>query len=212
MKDYSEFLAVIIDVYGDYKSPVLKKLTALYIKENFKVRELENILSKLLIELNPKFKTPPSPADFQEIFFKKSKGTEAEALIWWNDLNNKVNSWKDCIISDIRVQSAIETMGGWVWFCQRVKVDDSGRDLDQWHRKNFIELFKLYTENPPEKEIKVLSGLSEKIKAPLMIGDEKICLQIQDRNSAALKAIEEMTRGMILTNDCLRLDKNEASI
>jgi len=204
---YAEFMTAIVAVYGSYsKHPeseesLLEKITFKYIMERFKESELEDVFKKLILTKSAKFKTPPDPAEFEEIFFKKSnKATDAEALVWWEELNRKSNSWRNCIISDIRAQSAIESMGGWIWFCQRIKMDEQGKDLDQWHRKQFVDLFKLYTENPPDRSARVLDGLSETVKPPVMIGNADQCLIIrQSSTGAAMQAIENMTKEMRIT-------------
>ena len=121
-------------------------------------------------------------------------------MIWWERLNKKSNYMRDCAISDIRVQSLIETMGGWVWFCTRLVRDETGKELDVWNQKRFIELYKLYTGNPPEKEFKILRGDStfsaeKRQEKMVFIGDEDKCrLMIIGNNvNPVMKEISDMT-------------------
>ncbi len=195
--NYKEFMTALVDVYGVYASPVLEKLTFKYVKERWIESDLEDVFKRLILLKSAKFKTPPDPAEFEELFFKKSgRESEAEALVWWDALNKKANSWRDCIISDIRAQAALESMGGWIWFCQRLKCDENGKDLDQWHRRTFVDLFKLYTENPTDRSPRVFSGLSETVKTPVMIGSAEECLKIQQINNPVMQHIENLTKEM----------------
>jgi len=198
--NHPEFMTAIIEIYGEYSSPLLEKLTFAFVKENFKEEDLENVIKKTMASLPTRFKHPPDPSDFSEIFFKKDERTmEAEALHWWKLLGKNTSYMRDCVISDIRVQSAIESMGGWVWFCTRTVRDESGKDLDVWNQKRFVELFKLYSTNKPEGGIKILRGQStesEEVRARkiITVGDENICRNlIAEQKNKALKMIDEMS-------------------
>ena len=76
--------------------------------------------------------------------------------------------------------------------------DDKGNDIDQWNRKKFIELFKMYTENLPDKKIQKLPGLSETVRPPVMIGDKEKCLLLENQLNEGLKAIEDMALKLTL--------------
>ena len=66
--NYPEFMTAIEQTYGSYSAPILKTMTAKYIMEQYKECDLDNIFGTIIIKVNPKFKTPPSPADFEEFF------------------------------------------------------------------------------------------------------------------------------------------------
>lgn len=209
---YSEFITAIEDIYTPYTSDILKKLTIKYIKERWQESELDGILAMITVKHDPKYKTPPSPATFEECFLRSSaKSTDAEALHWWKLLNDNVNSYRDCMISDVRVQVAIEMMGGWVNFCQRLLRDENGKDLDVWAQKRFVELFKMYSEIPPAEDLKILTGLSNdedynrRKKKMIFIGDKNSCLQALEYRESVIKAIgvEEMATGIKQKTDAL---------
>lgn len=164
---YSEFMALLIDIYGDYKSPRLKQITAAYIQQNYSEPELENVFAKLIIKLNPKYKTPPSPADFEEIFTSQTD-LEGEAQEWFNRLNATGNSLDNIIVSNIRAHKALKSMGGWVEFCIR------NPDYENLHRKRFVEA---YVKAQPEGTPCLMYGESSNkhSKQPLMFGDPAAC-------------------------------------
>lgn len=197
---HATFLSGVIEIYGEYPKnekgdSLLETLTLEYILERWTEDELDNILKQLTLKKTTKYKDtkPPDPAEFEELFPIQKKSIEAEALKWWDELNRKTNSYRDCVISDVRAYKALQTMGGWVWFCQRLKTDENGKDLDQWTRKQFVDLFKLYSENPPEGQIGILPGLGEMKKQPVMIGNQDQCLMIQEKSNNAITLVEDMT-------------------
>jgi len=195
---YYEFITAIESIYTEYKSDILKKLTGAYVKEHFQESELINVLAKLTVELHPKFKTPPSPADFEDIFFRKNdKDHEAEALHWYGLLSNTGNSLDNVAISDIRAQACIEDFGGWPAFCQR------NPESEHFHQAKFLKWFVMYSYTSPERQAKVLKGESTRNKPPLIFGDKSACLKLidiaEDNSSQAMQAIENMTKEMRIT-------------
>lgn len=205
---YNEFMFAVIELYGEYKvnpetkESVLKTVTARYIKERWEESELDGVFKKLILKKSSKYKTPPDPAEFEELFPRRS--IEGEALYWWEEINKNTSYMRDCMIGNIAAQCAIETMGGWIKFCTRLITDENGKDLDYWTRKQFIDLFKLYTDNPPEKEIKVLFGASTssdevRRKKMVLIGDRSLITNIlENKSNPAMKAIAEMSDSMRL--------------
>jgi len=195
---YAEFMTAITGIYGPYSSPILEQITFKYIKERFSEADLQAVIEKLILKKTTKYKDtkPPDPAEFEELFPIQKKSIEAEALKWWDELNRKTNSYRDCVISDVRAYKALQTMGGWVWFCQRLKTDENGKDLDQWTRKQFVDLFKLYSENPPEGQIGILPGLGEMKKQPVMIGNQDQCLLISQGKNKPMELVEDMTKNL----------------
>jgi len=169
--NYPEFITALEEVYGAYNSDILKKMTAMYIKERWKESELEGVFKKLILLKTAKYKTSISPADFEEIFPRES--LEAAANKWYTDLSNTGSSLDNVIISDIRAQKAIQSFGGWTDFCSR------NPDYEGLHRKNFVEAFIKFSKEPPEQP-KILYGDSSRKmnKVPLMFGDKEQCKQI----------------------------------
>lgn len=190
--NYPEFMTAIIEVYGDYTSPALKKITAMYIKEKWQESELENIFKKLILVKTAKFKTPPDPAEFEELFFKKSeKEYEAEALEWWRIINRTGSSYDNIIVSDIRVQAVLRDMGGWGAFCSRNTEDE------HWHQQKFIKWFVMYSNHMPEGQPEIIFGDGDRSKPPLLFGDKEKCkLLLTQRKDENLKFVENMMEGM----------------
>ena len=195
-KAYIEFMSAVIKIYGSYSCEELQDLTIEYVKNRWKESELDNIYKQLILKKTTVYKDvkPPDPAEFEKLFPRLTASSiEAEALRWWDELNKKSTAWRDCIISDIRAYKAIQMMGGWIWFCERFVKDENDRDIDVWNRKQFVEYFKLYSENRPEEEIKILPGLSEIKKPPVMIGNQEQCLLIQQGQNKTLKLVTDLT-------------------
>ena len=185
---YSEFMAGLIDSYGEYKSEIMKKMTAVYIQERFKEDELENIFLSLITKLNPKYGKPVTPADFEEFFPKVN--LESEAHEWYNKLSATGCSLDNVIISEIRAVKAIESFGGWSEFCSR------SPEYEELHRKNFV---KNYCQTVTgESKIYILYGDSSRKyeKQPLIFGNEQECLSIINRNTKVIDCIDKMSEGM----------------
>ncbi len=180
---HSEFMTAIEEIYGEYKSPLLKKMTAIYLKEHFRESELENVFKSVMIKVNPKYKTPPSPADFEDIFPRGN--SEAEALKWYELLSATGCSLDNVIISDLRARNAIVSLGGWVAFCMRNPI------YEELHRKKFVEAFN----KPSDHECGMLFGRSSKreTRQPLMFGDKEICRLMYEE----FKQIQNTVKGEI---------------
>ena len=178
--NYPEFMTAIIEVYGQYQSDTLKKLTAVYIKERWKEPVLESVFKQLILKKSARFKTPPDPAELEEIFPQKT--LESDALYWFDKLSKTGNSLDNVIISDNRAEQAILSFGGWVQFCQR------DIENEHWHRKNFVDAFC----KPIEKKLpRIIYGQSHnQKKQPLMFGDISICQDALTYSSPADKMID----------------------
>lgn len=196
---YNDFMTAITDIYGDYKSEILEQITVKYIRERFKEPELDKVMSTLLLKLNPKYKTPPSPADFEEIFFAKSdRDYEAEAHEWWNTLTRTGCSLDDVVISDLRAQACIEDFGGWAEFCQR------DPQYESLHQQKFTKWFIMYSHKLPDREAKVLLGDSTRRREPLMFGlkDECKAIAMSARpEGSVLQLADTLTRDMRIGNE-----------
>lgn len=190
---HSEFMTAIIEIYGKYDSGVLEKITFKYIREKFKESELQGVVEKLILVKSAKYKTPPDPAEFEEIFFKKSDSDyEIEALEWYKSLGRYSGS-EDAIISDIRVQKCIENFGGWGEFQNRTTADEV------FHQKKFVKEFVMYSRSRPEGSTIVMSGYGNYFDArpPQLIGDKEKCrLLLQEIKKESLQIVDNMVAGM----------------
>ena len=165
--NHNQFMAAIIEIYGPYKSDALQKITYADIRKRFNESELNKVFEIVYKRINPKFRTPPSPADFEEIFTSQTD-LDGEAQEWFNKLNATGNSLDNIIVSNIRAHKALESMGGWVEFCRR------NPDYDNLHRKRFTEA---YVKAQPEGTPRLMYGESSNKydKQPLMFGDPAAC-------------------------------------
>lgn len=186
--NYPEFMTAIEQCYGTYSAPILKTLTAKYIMERFKESELENVFKTIIIKVNPKFKTPPSPADFEEHF--PSISLESEAHKWYDELNRTGCSLDNIIVSDIRAEKALEVFGGWVGFASR----QSGNDI--WDRKRFVEAYIKAIPGEDKPSIQYGNSSKKYDKAPLLFGNKEACKAIIDNRDKTLQIIDDMTKGM----------------
>lgn len=175
--NHLDFMQCTVETYGPYQSKILEKLTYEYIQKNFQESELENIFGQLIIKVNPKFKTPPSPADFEEHFFRKNIiDIEIQAKSAYNDIC-RYSTMEPAIFSDPRCQAAIEMMGGWANF--------NNFSDEQIQMNTFCKYYRQFVENPTEiipKEFKG-SGNWYKPKTPQLIGDKDKCLEILNQGS-----------------------------
>ena len=184
--NYVEFMSAITDIYGKYNSDILKKITVQYVMKRWKEPELESVMEKLLSVKSAKYKTPPDPAEFEEIF--PQLNLESEASRWFDTLTRTGNSLDHVIISDVRAQEAVQSFGGWPAFCQRKPEDE------HWHRKNFIAAYMKAV--PGENIPQILFGEStRRDKAPLMFGDRDLCaVALEYQQSESFKLIDNMTK------------------
>jgi len=191
---HKKFIAALIEIYGDYASEKLEDMTYLYLQERFKESELDNVFKTIIIKVNPKFKTPPSPADFEEFFPRLNM--ESLASAWYDNICKTGNSLDNVIISDYRAYKALQSMGGWINFCQRA-TENKGQSLEGIHRNNFISAYCKVIIDPNES-IKIMYGDSSKKfeKQPLFIGDKEVCQAIVDNRDKPLQIIDDMTRDM----------------
>lgn len=172
---YSEFMAACIDSYGEYKSEVMKKMTAVYIQERWEESELEAIFLSLITKLNSKYGKPVTPADFEEHF--PLINLEAEANEWYNKLSATGTSLDNIIISDNRAEQALEAFGGWVCFCSR------NPEYEGIHRKNFTESYIKAVRTDAEPKL-IYGNSSRKYQKPALIfGDKEKCLPILNQGS-----------------------------
>lgn len=185
--NYADFMRDIVSIYAPYSSDILKKLTLKYVMERWQESELDVILVMLTVKHDPKYKTPPSPATFEECFPRLN--LEAEANRWYDELSRTGNSLDNVIISDTRAQSAVQSFGGWPAFCQR------NPESEHWHRKNFVQA---YVKATPDEAPQMLFGEStRRNKLPLMFGDKQVCNAVLEYNKgAAMNLISDMTKEM----------------
>lgn len=180
-----EFLSAIIKVYGEYSSDILQDLTMEYIKTRWEESELDGVFKKLILNKSAKYKTPPDPAEFQELFFKQSDSqVEIEAARFYDMLNNTGCSLDNIIVSDIRAQKAlISAFGSWPDFCQR------NPESEQWHRKNFITAFvKQHAEATDEQPSIMYGESSQRMqKLPIFYGDREKCQMLIEQQVKPLQ-------------------------
>ena len=182
-----KFMVSLVSYYGNYANDVISSIVKKYIESLEKNgSNLEKMFYEIVKVYSNQFKTPPDVAKIIELTTDKYE-VEKKALESWNEVNKKVNSYANVIISDGACQYAIENMGGWISFCQR----DNDPAKEVWVKKRFMELYAIgYTENIEPKILKgiIYQGGGSKART-VHIGQSERCLQIEQ--DIKTKAIEE---------------------
>jgi len=185
---HEEFMTAITNCYDPYKSSMLEQITFKYIKERFKESELDGVFKTIIIKVNPKFKTPPSPADFEEHFPKLN--LESEAHKWYDRLNNTGCALDNIIVSEIRAEKALDVFGGWVGFASRKP------DNEIWDRKNFVQAFINAVPGNDQPSIQYGESSRRYENLPLIFGDKEFCQAIIDNRDKPLQIIDDMVTEM----------------
>jgi len=186
---YAKFMEAVTSFYGNYRNEFIEDIVIKYIKTTFEEHDLPDIFASLVKRYTNQYKTPPDVAVFEEIF--KKDNIEAEAMDAYNEVNNNICSYRDIMFEDIRVQAVIESMGGWIAYCQR------DPNYESLHRKEFIKLFKLYTNNPPSIRHRILRGLLDKNEC-IFIGNRNECLKLLEHNPASeMPGINKMLNDVV---------------
>lgn len=194
--NHAEFMTAVCEIYGVYQSPALEKLTYKYIKERWRESDLENMFKQLVLKKSARYKTPPDPAEFEEIFPRGlDTDYEIEANQIWKDLQ-RYSTRYDAICSDIRVQLAIEsTFGSWIGFGQRLEK------YEVLNHKNFIENFIKFSKYPVDAQPSLMRGEGNYFDPPppQMIGDKDKCLALIEENNRAI--IGDLTKNIKRTTN-----------
>jgi len=165
-----EFIKALVSYYGEYSSKLVERMTFEYLQDRFNESELESVFKTIIVKVNPKFKTPPSPADFEEFFPRVNLTVEANE--WYDKINRTGTSLDNIIISNKRAELALEAVGGWIAFTQR------NPEYEGLHRKQFVEAY-LKAQNTGEQPKLIYGESSRKYEKPaLIIGDKEKCLEI----------------------------------
>lgn len=193
--NYNEFIVAIEEYYGTKYS---SKLELQLIQKHLQTYDnLQKVFERVIIKHSKKWKSLPDIAIIIDATTASADSIEAEALVAWEQIVNRVNAYTDVICEDPRVQACIVAMGGPVGLANR------DPEYETLHRKDFVRLFKLYTENRPSTEIRRLRGYLDRL--PLSyIGshdgrveiEARVVAQIEDRSdfvtiSEALNAAME---------------------
>jgi len=167
---YTGFMAGIEQYYGPYANEFTENTVLAYIMANFRETQLDDLFKRVVMKFSNQYKVPPGISVFQELNVNKSR-LRAEAIEHWKRISDIINIYRDIFFEDIRIQAAIEAMGGWVDFCNR-NPQYEVLDLER-----FIDLYILYTENPPTRKCKLLMGISDKSEI-IYYGDRERCQKL----------------------------------
>ena len=183
-----EFIFNIETYYGLYGNKIIKD-TVTYVIQKMESKGVDlkkMFYEKIVLKHSNQFKTPPDVAKIIELTTDKDE-VEKKALESWNEINKKVNSYANVIMSDGALQYAIENMGGWISFCTR----DNSPEKETWAKKRFMELYAIgFTENIDPKVLKGIIYQQGGTKPRTVhIGQSDVCLQIEQ--DVKMKAIEE---------------------
>ena len=171
---YNDFISAIEHYYGNYDTPEKKKIMTEYIMDNVSESELEPLFKKIILSISSQYKTPPDVAMLSGLFSDK---LEIRANNLYDEISKKASAYNDLIISDICAFMAFKNAtGGLENFTRRDRTNEV------WIKKRFIELYKMYIQNPPDEGIRpVFKGIGQ-FGEPVMIGDPEKCKQISGEN------------------------------
>jgi hypothetical protein len=141
-----------------------------WLEKNIQETEMQKFVGKILQNVKTEYEKLPSVATLEEIKKPDKNLLEQLAHQKFNELINKVDSYRDFITDDNRIQAGLDAIGGWLALCNSLK-----NEL-KWLRKDFIKAFIQEGINP----ITICKrsygiGTSKKYN---FIGNEKKCLEI----------------------------------
>ena len=169
---YNDFISAIEHYYGNYDTPEKKKIMTEYIMDNVSENELEPLFKKIILKISSQYKTPPDVAMLSGLFSDK---LEIRANNLYDEISRKASAYNDLIIADTCAFMAFKNAtGGLENFTRRERTDEV------WIKKRFIELYKMYIQNPPDEGISpIFKGIGQ-FGEPVMIGDKEECKRITD--------------------------------
>jgi len=194
---FGEIITVLNEVYGDPSKSLSPLRLEFYFKslEDLSIEQLND--AAVRIGQTKTFHVLPTPAEIREATQGKS---EDRAEFAFEDLVGEIQSGIYCrgaVFEDGAIVKCIEAMGG------IEQVSDWRTDDPEWHRKEFIKLYRAYSTRGPWPEDKVigahehrnaLHGYTQEFMPPaLMVGNQE---WIERKMLAGAKAPELQEGGV----------------
>ena len=148
--NYNEFIVAIEEYYGTKYS---SKLELQLIQKHLQTYDnLQKVFERVITKHSKKWKSLPDIAIIIDATTASADSVEAEALVAWEQITSRVNAYTDVVCDDARIQACLIAMGGVAGIANR------DPEYENLHRKDFVRLFKIYTENRPSGEVRRLRG------------------------------------------------------
>lgn len=177
LEKFAEIMTALNEVYGDPGKPLSPLRMDLYFAslQDLSIEELRQAIGTLAATKT--IKTFPLPAEIREAAKGKA---EDRALLAFEDLIEGIQTggyYNSVIFEDGCIVKCIEAMGGWNQVCDWTTSDR------EWHRKEFVKLYRAYEARGPWQPSKVigayehhnaLKGYKEAIPEPIRIGKSQV--------------------------------------
>jgi len=176
LEKFEEIIQVLNETFGNSDRPISDLKMRFYFQtlSDLTIDQLNNGAVNLA---NIKtVHTFPTPAEIREAAIGKA---EDRAVLAFEDLIMAIQAggyYRSIVFEDGAIVRCIEAMGGWDQVCDW-KVEDR-----EWHRKDFMRLYRTFTDKgalPPAKVIGAhehhnrLNGFEKATPEPLKIGAQK---------------------------------------
>jgi hypothetical protein len=131
----------------------------------------------------------PKPADVVRLIDGGSADSALQAWVKFEQGLMRFAPYYSVVFDDPLIHRVVQDMGGWPGFC--------GHPEKEWPfiRNQFVDLYRSYRRRaaPPECPPKLI-GIAEannaprcfRVEPPILIGDERVCLLVLRKGSAAL--------------------------
>jgi hypothetical protein len=185
---HNVFITMIENYYGKYEPENKKAIILKYIVSSYKENELDDLFKKIVSQIDSKYKTPPDIKQIQEL---KSDNIEIRADNLFEEISKKANQYRDLVIEDPAGGMAFRSAcGSLLQFTSRTKKDE------QWIKKRFIQMYKVYSRNPQECENGYISAIG-RAGEPVIIGDRERGISLLEANKQKNnKLLEELIPGL----------------
>jgi hypothetical protein len=154
--DRQEFMELITDVLAFYKQDVSDFAISVWWQacQNFEMEQVRKALTAHAM-CPDRGQFSPKPADL----VRALQGTHTDrALLAWNKAYQAISqfgAYNGCDLGDPASHAAIQSMGGWVKFCQS-EVDEL-----PFLQKRFCDFYRTYTTRGVQDAPQRLIGISE---------------------------------------------------
>ncbi len=177
-KPFEQIMITLQDVYGSNGKPLTELRMSFYWKslEDLSIEEVNGAVVE--ISRTKTMQTFPTPAEIREAARGKIDDRAEMAFELLINTIQRVGVYRSVIFEDGLIAKCVDAMGGWD------TVNDWFTKDREWHRKEFIQLYKIHEKRGivgPTKMIGLheaennLRGLSEFNEEPFRIGEpEKV--------------------------------------
>jgi hypothetical protein len=182
--NYNKFISLVEAYYGKYEPPKKKEIIVKYIMSKYKEFELESLYKKIILNIESKFKTPP---DIKQLEDLDNENIEIKADKLYEEISREANQYRDLVIEDKAGLMAFKSAcGNTSQFALRTKRDEA------WIKKRFIEMYKMYSNNPNLCDgDSYIPGIG-KSGDPVLIGDNFKCQLLLEKHNTSNDMVQSL--------------------